>query len=197
MSDLDAKLVEVAAQYDDLNADLARPEVTADPNELRRLGRELARLEPTVAAFRTLQGFRDGYPGARFRDAATVTMTAHDGADEIGASIGGSPALEDSDASAAARPTTTRRISRSVPGPAAMRLRFRGGRSSESLRYGAATIATEVLSPTRPSRWDQGGDRPIRRTTVRIAGSSSGRLSPRAGIRDGIERPDHTSTGHG
>ena len=46
MTDLDAKLAEIAAQYDDLQADLARPEVTADPNELRRLGRELARLEP-------------------------------------------------------------------------------------------------------------------------------------------------------
>jgi peptide chain release factor 1 len=70
MSDLDAKLVEVAAQYDDLNAELARPEVTADPNELRRLGRELARLEPTVAAFRTLQGVRDELAGAReVRDA--------------------------------------------------------------------------------------------------------------------------------
>jgi peptide chain release factor 1 len=70
MSDLDAKLAEIAAQYDDLNAELARPEVTSDPNELRRLGRELARLEPTVAAFRTLQGTRDELAGAReLRDA--------------------------------------------------------------------------------------------------------------------------------
>jgi protein subunit release factor A len=53
MSDLDAKLAEIAAQYDDLQAQLARPEVTSDPNEIRRLGRELARLEPTVEAFRT------------------------------------------------------------------------------------------------------------------------------------------------
>ena len=39
VSDLDAKLAEVAAQYDDLQAELARPEVIADPNEIRRLGR--------------------------------------------------------------------------------------------------------------------------------------------------------------
>jgi peptide chain release factor 1 len=71
MSDLDAKLAEIAAQYDDLQAQLARPEVTSDPNEIRRLGRELARLEPTVEAFRTLQATRDELSGARqLRDAS-------------------------------------------------------------------------------------------------------------------------------
>jgi peptide chain release factor 1 len=65
MSDLDAKLAEIATQYDDLQAQLALPEVTSDPNELRRLGRELARLEPTVAAFRTLQATREELTGAR------------------------------------------------------------------------------------------------------------------------------------
>ena len=65
MTDLDAKLAEIAAQYDDLQADLARPEVSADPSEIRRLGRELARLEPTVAAFRTLTATRDELSGAR------------------------------------------------------------------------------------------------------------------------------------
>jgi peptide chain release factor 1 len=77
MSDLDAKLTEIAAQYDDLQAQLARPEVTADPNEIRRLGRELARLQPTVDAFRTLQATRDELAGAReLRDAG-------DGDDEL------------------------------------------------------------------------------------------------------------------
>ena len=71
MSDLDAKLAEIAGQYDDLQAELARPEVTADPNEIRRLGRELARLEPTVAAFRTLTATRGELAGAReLRDAS-------------------------------------------------------------------------------------------------------------------------------
>jgi peptide chain release factor 1 len=77
MSDLDAKLTEIAAQYDDLQAQLARPEVTSDPNEIRRLGRELARLQPTVDAFRTLQATRDELAGAReLRDGG-------DGGDEL------------------------------------------------------------------------------------------------------------------
>jgi peptide chain release factor 1 len=71
VSDLDAKLAEIAAQYDELQAELARPEVIADRNEIRRLGRELARLEPTVAAFRTLTETRDELAGARdLRDAS-------------------------------------------------------------------------------------------------------------------------------
>jgi len=77
MTALDAKLAEIAVQYDDLQARLATPEVTADPNEIRRLGRELARLEPTVAAFRRLEGTREELDGAReLRDAA-------DGDDEL------------------------------------------------------------------------------------------------------------------
>ena len=77
MTALDVKLAEIAVQYDDLQARLARPEVSADPNEIRRLGRELARLEPTVAAFRRLEGTREELDGAReLRDAA-------DGDDEL------------------------------------------------------------------------------------------------------------------
>jgi peptide chain release factor 1 len=77
MSDLDAKLADIAAQYDDLQAELARPEVTADPDEIRRIGRELARLQPTVDAFRTLEATRAELAGAReVRDAG-------DGDDEL------------------------------------------------------------------------------------------------------------------
>ena len=77
MSDLDAKLTEIAAQYDDLQSQLARPEVIADPNEIRRLGRELSRLQPTVDAFRTLEATREELTGAReLRDAG-------DGDDEM------------------------------------------------------------------------------------------------------------------
>ncbi len=65
MSSLDAKLAEVAHQYDDLQAQLARPEVSSDPSELRRLGRELARLEPAVEAFRRLEATRAELAGAR------------------------------------------------------------------------------------------------------------------------------------
>ncbi|MEP6639534.1 MAG: peptide chain release factor 1, partial [Chloroflexota bacterium] len=65
MSDLDAKLAEVAAQYDDLQAQLSQPEVSSDPGELRRLGRELARLEPVVEAYRRLTATREELAGAR------------------------------------------------------------------------------------------------------------------------------------
>ena len=79
MSELDAKLAEIAAQYDDLHAELARPEVSADPGEIRRLGKELARLEPTVEAFRRLQDTRRELAGAReLRDSV-------DANDEMGA----------------------------------------------------------------------------------------------------------------
>ena len=70
-SDLDAKLSEVAQQYDELQAELSRPEVATDPDAIRRLGRELARLEPVVAAFRRLEATRSELAGAReLRDGA-------------------------------------------------------------------------------------------------------------------------------
>lgn len=69
---IDAKLLEVAAQYDAVQAELAKPETSADPSEIRRLGRELARLEPVVAAFRRLQETRAELAGAReMRDGET------------------------------------------------------------------------------------------------------------------------------
>ena len=77
MSDLDTKLAEIARQYDEIQAELGTPEVSADPNELRRLGRELARLEPVVEAFRELNDVRAQLAGAReMRDAG-------DGDDEM------------------------------------------------------------------------------------------------------------------
>ena len=65
MTDLDAKLEDVATQYDSLQAELARPETATDPAALRRLGQELARLEPVVGAFRALQSTRAELSGAR------------------------------------------------------------------------------------------------------------------------------------
>jgi peptide chain release factor 1 len=65
MSDLDAKLAEVARQYDDLQAQLAQPETSTDPDAIRRLGRELARLEPVVSAYRALLDTRSELQGAR------------------------------------------------------------------------------------------------------------------------------------
>jgi peptide chain release factor 1 len=70
MSDLDTKLTEVARQYDALQSELARPETSTDPGALRRLGKEMARLEPVVAAFRRLEATRSELAGAReLRDA--------------------------------------------------------------------------------------------------------------------------------
>jgi peptide chain release factor 1 len=64
-SGLEARLFEVAAQYDSVQAQLASPEVTSDPDAIRRLGRELSRLEPVVAAFRRLEETRRELAGAR------------------------------------------------------------------------------------------------------------------------------------
>jgi peptide chain release factor 1 len=62
---LDPKLADVARQYDELQAELSRPETSTDPNAIRRLGQELARLEPVVAAFRRLESVRLELAGAR------------------------------------------------------------------------------------------------------------------------------------
>jgi len=61
---LDAKLDEVARQYDAVNAELAQPETSRDPDALKRLGRERARLEPAVEAYRRLQKTRVELAGA-------------------------------------------------------------------------------------------------------------------------------------
>jgi peptide chain release factor 1 len=71
-SGLETKLDEVARQYDELNAELSRPETSRDPAALRRLGRETSRLEPVVEAYRRLRETRDELAGAReLRDAET------------------------------------------------------------------------------------------------------------------------------
>jgi peptide chain release factor 1 len=62
---LDAKLDEVARQYDDLHAELALPETSSDLEALKRLGKEVARLEPVVEAYRELRRIRDELAGAR------------------------------------------------------------------------------------------------------------------------------------
>jgi len=62
---LDARLRDVVSQYDDVQAHLATPEVSRDPDQLRTLGRELARLQPVVAAFQKLEATRSELAGAR------------------------------------------------------------------------------------------------------------------------------------
>ncbi|HET9521994.1 MAG TPA: peptide chain release factor 1 [Candidatus Limnocylindrales bacterium] len=81
-SELDAKLADVARQYDDLQAELSLPENSSDPDAIRRLGQEMARLGPVVAAFRRLEATRAELAGAReVRDAG-------DGDDELKAMAG-------------------------------------------------------------------------------------------------------------
>ncbi len=65
MTGLEAKLAEVARQYDDVQAQLALPETSRDPDAIRRLGKELARLEPVVSAYRRLEETRAELAGAR------------------------------------------------------------------------------------------------------------------------------------
>src|SRR5262245_4287808 len=62
---LDTRLDEVARQYDDLNAELALPETLRDVEALKRLGQEIARLEPVVETYRQLRRIRDELAGAR------------------------------------------------------------------------------------------------------------------------------------
>jgi peptide chain release factor 1 len=62
---IDAKLLEISAQYDAIHEELARPETSTDPAAIRRLGKELSRLEPVVEAFRRLQATRAELAGAR------------------------------------------------------------------------------------------------------------------------------------
>jgi peptide chain release factor 1 len=64
-TNLDARLDEVAEQYDDLNAELALPETSRDVEAIKRLGREIARLEPVVEAYKQLRRVRDELAGAR------------------------------------------------------------------------------------------------------------------------------------
>ena len=65
MSELDDKLAEVAAQYDEVQAQLVLPETSTDVEAIRRLGRELSRLEPVVEAYRRLLDTRAELQGAR------------------------------------------------------------------------------------------------------------------------------------
>jgi len=67
---LDDRLADLAEQARSIQEQLARPEVASDPEALRRLGRDLARLEPLVTAWDRLRAVRRELDGARYlRDA--------------------------------------------------------------------------------------------------------------------------------
>jgi peptide chain release factor 1 len=65
VTDLDDKLADIARQSDVLQAELSRPETSTDPDAIRRIGQELARLQPVVDAFRGLEAVRHELTGAR------------------------------------------------------------------------------------------------------------------------------------
>ncbi len=84
MSGLDAKLADVARQYDELQAELSRPETSTDPAAIRRLGKELARLEPVVDAFRRLEATREELTDTReMRDAGSDEELREMARDEV------------------------------------------------------------------------------------------------------------------
>jgi peptide chain release factor 1 len=51
---IDAKLVQIASQYDAIQVELSRPETAQDPAALKKLGKEIAQIEPVVEAWREL-----------------------------------------------------------------------------------------------------------------------------------------------
>jgi peptide chain release factor 1 len=55
---IESTLLEIAAQYDAMNEELLLPETAADPAALKRLGKELAHIEPVVTAWRDLNEIR-------------------------------------------------------------------------------------------------------------------------------------------
>ncbi|HYL39933.1 MAG TPA: peptide chain release factor 1 [Candidatus Binatus sp.] len=70
MSELDDRLADLARQYDETQERLADPTVSSDPGAIREIGRDLARLEPVVAAYRALGETRRELEQAReLRDA--------------------------------------------------------------------------------------------------------------------------------
>jgi peptide chain release factor 1 len=63
---LDDRLADLAGQARSIQEELARPGVASDPDALRRLGRDLARLEPFVAAWDRLRAVRRELDDARY-----------------------------------------------------------------------------------------------------------------------------------
>jgi peptide chain release factor 1 len=80
---IEKKLAQIAIQYDALQAELLKPETASDPAALKRLGQELAQVEPVVDAWRELLAIRKGLAEAlEMRDSGDDDM--HDMAqDEV------------------------------------------------------------------------------------------------------------------
>ena len=65
MPAIDARLEEIEAAYDDVAAEMARPETAADPDQLRTLGKRYAELGEIVAPFRELRDVHEQIAEAR------------------------------------------------------------------------------------------------------------------------------------
>ena len=78
---IDAKLVQIASQYDAIQAELSLPETSQDPAALKKLGKEIAQIEPVVEAWRELLEARKQLAEAlEMRDSGDAEM--HDMAQE-------------------------------------------------------------------------------------------------------------------
>ena len=78
---IDAKLVQIASQYDSIQVELSRPETAQDPAALKKLGKEIAQIEPVVEAWRELLDARKQLAEAvEMRDSGDADM--HDMAQE-------------------------------------------------------------------------------------------------------------------
>ena len=78
---IDSKLVQIASQYDAIQAELSRPETAQDPAALKKLGKEIAQIEPVVEAWRELLDARKQLTEAlEMRDSGDADM--HDMAQE-------------------------------------------------------------------------------------------------------------------
>ena len=72
---IDAKLVQIASQYDSIQAELSRPETAQDPAALKKLGKEIAQIEPVVEAWRELLDARKQLAEAlEMRDSGDAEM---------------------------------------------------------------------------------------------------------------------------
>jgi peptide chain release factor 1 len=69
------RLREIETRYEELGMEMSSPEVASDPSRLEELGRELARLEPVVAAIRSWSAIRD--------ELAATREMAHDPDEEV------------------------------------------------------------------------------------------------------------------
>ena len=173
---------EVARQYDDIQAELVTPGASTDPDAIRRLGRELARLEPVVEAFRELEDdprrARRRARDARRRDRR---RDARDGArgDRPPRGRRGRASLDELKVSLLPRDPNDDRnviveIRAGAGGEEAALFAAELLRMYLPLRRASTAASAEVTEPQRDRhRRHQGGDRRGRRRRRLLAASSS------------------------